>query len=84
MIGIVGLGVIGGSYAMALKAAGLGPVAGMDVDRAALDQALAMGIIQQGGRPDKALLGIWSSSPCIPPWCPDFWRSTGTTSGRTA
>ncbi len=57
MIGIVGLGVIGGSYAMALKAAGLGPVAGMDVDRAALDQALAMGIIQQGGRPDKALLG---------------------------
>lgn len=57
MIGIVGLGVIGGSYAMALKAAGLGPVAGMDVDQAALDQALAMGIIQQGGRPDKALLG---------------------------
>lgn len=57
MIGIVGLGVIGGNYAMALKAAGLGPVAGMDVDQAALDQALAMGIIQQGGRPDKALLG---------------------------
>lgn len=57
MIGIVGLGVIGGSYAMALKAAGLGPVAGMDVDQAALDQALAMGIIRQGGRPDKALLG---------------------------
>lgn len=48
MIGIVGLGVIGGSYAMALKKAGLGPVAGIDCDEAALEKAEGRGLIQLG------------------------------------
>lgn len=48
MIGIVGLGVIGGSYAMALKRAGIGPVAGVDSDQDTLIKAREQGLIVEG------------------------------------
>lgn len=45
---IVGLGVIGGSYAMALKAAGYNEVYGIDIDLETIKKAKALGIIKEG------------------------------------
>ena len=45
---IVGLGVIGGGYAMALKEAGYKEVYGMDKNLETLDKAKKLGIIQEG------------------------------------
>lgn len=45
---IVGLGVIGGSYAMALKKAGYKDVYGVDVDKETLEKAKTLGIIKDG------------------------------------
>lgn len=47
-IGIVGLGVIGGSFAEALQTAGYQDIYGIDNNQATLDTALEMGIIQAG------------------------------------
>lgn len=48
MITIIGLGVIGGSYALALKEAGLTDVYGVDTDPSAIMQARASGAITDG------------------------------------
>lgn len=54
---IVGLGLIGGSYAKALRTLGF-HVAAIDVDPKAIDYALENGIIDRGSTvPDPALLG---------------------------
>ena len=45
---IVGLGVIGGSYAMALKNAGYKDVYGIDTNTETLRKAKEMGIIKEG------------------------------------
>ena len=45
---IVGLGVIGGSYAMALKNAGYKDVYGIDTNTETLRKAKEMGIIKDG------------------------------------
>lgn len=47
-IAIVGLGVIGGSFAEALKTAGYTNVYGIDNDQSTLDTAMEMGIINAG------------------------------------
>lgn len=47
-IAIVGMGLIGGSYAMALKELKPAEIYGIDVDEKALDKALEMGIIDKG------------------------------------
>lgn len=54
---IVGLGVIGGGYAMALKREGIGPVYGVDVNPASLEKALEMGVIERGCTRGDELLG---------------------------
>jgi prephenate dehydrogenase len=41
----VGVGLMGGSLGLALRGAGIPEVRGLDTDRAALDQALAMGAV---------------------------------------
>ena len=48
MVVVVGLGVIGGSYAMALKAAGIGDVYGVDCDEKTLKIAVERGLIVKG------------------------------------
>ena len=54
---IVGLGLLGGSYAKALKAAGHHILA-IDVDMAAIDYALEQEIIDEGsGQPDEYMIG---------------------------
>ena len=45
---IVGMGVIGGSYAMGLKEAGYKDVYGVDIDEKTLEKAVEMGIIKMG------------------------------------
>ena len=45
---IVGLGVIGGSYAMALKAAGYEEIYGIDSNLETLKKAEDLGIIKKG------------------------------------
>lgn len=45
---IVGLGVIGGSYALCLKEAGYKDVYGIDIDKETLKKAEKMGIIKKG------------------------------------
>ena len=45
---IVGLGVIGGSFAMALKEAGYQEVYGIDTNAQTLQKAREMGIIREG------------------------------------
>ena len=45
---IVGLGVIGGGYAMALKDAGYTDVYGVDKDVETLKKAKSLGIIKEG------------------------------------
>ena len=56
MVVIVGLGVIGGSYAMGLKAAGIGPVYGVDRDERTLKIALERGWIEKGSTDAAAFL----------------------------
>lgn len=56
MITIIGLGVIGGSYALALKEAGLTDVYGVDVDPSAIMQARATGAITDGATSPEAYL----------------------------
>ncbi|MCY6959237.1 prephenate dehydrogenase [Clostridium brassicae] len=47
-ISIVGIGLIGGSYAMSLKELSLGKIYGIDIDEKALEDAETMGIIDKG------------------------------------
>lgn len=55
VIGIVGLGVLGGSYAQALCSAGYESIIGFDIDSEALQYALEKGWIQEGtGDPERA------------------------------
>jgi prephenate dehydrogenase len=49
-IAIVGLGVVGGSFALALREAGYQNVTGLDADQETLDKALAAGAITRGSR----------------------------------
>jgi prephenate dehydrogenase len=55
-ISIVGLGVIGGSFAEALKTAGYENVYGIDNDQETLDTAVEMGIIKAGYLDGKDIL----------------------------
>lgn len=56
MITIIGLGVIGGSYALALKEAGLTDVYGVDTDEQSIAQARAAEAIAEGSTsPEKYL-----------------------------
>ena len=64
---IVGLGVIGGSFAMALKAAGYEDVYGIDNNLSTLSKAEELGIIKKGyvdageivGAADLIILAIY-------------------------
>lgn len=64
---IVGLGVIGGSFAMALKAAGYEDVYGIDNNLSTLSKAEELGIIKKGyvdageivGEADLIILAIY-------------------------
>ena len=47
-IAMVGLGVIGGSFAMALKKAGYDEVYGIDIDESTITKAKSIGIIKDG------------------------------------
>ena len=51
---IVGLGVIGGSFALALKQAGYDDVYGVDTNAETLEKAEKMGIIRKGCKEGKA------------------------------
>ena len=53
---IVGLGVIGGSYAMALKNAGYEDVYGIDTNTETLRKAKEMGIIKEGDVEGKEVI----------------------------
>lgn len=53
---IVGLGVIGGSYAMALKKAGYRKVYGIDTDKNTLQKAEELGIIKAGYTEGKEII----------------------------
>lgn len=55
-IGVVGLGLIGGSLAKSLSRAGY-VVAGYDRDPAVIDRALSDGVIRTGGISEQAVLG---------------------------
>ena len=53
---IVGLGVIGGGYAMALKDAGYTDVYGVDKDVETLKKAKALGIIKEGYKNENEII----------------------------
>ncbi len=53
VIGIVGLGVLGGSYAQALHSAGYENIIGFDIDSDTLNYALENGWIREGTRDPK-------------------------------
>ena len=53
---IVGLGVIGGSYAMALKEAGYTEVYGIDNNAETLRKAKSLGIIKEGYEEEKEII----------------------------
>ncbi|MGL5330405.1 MAG: prephenate dehydrogenase [Peptostreptococcaceae bacterium] len=55
-IGIVGLGVIGGSFAISLKEAGYNEVYGIDIDVNSIKKAKGMGIIKEGSNSSKDIL----------------------------
>lgn len=55
---IVGLGVIGGSYAMALKAAGYEDVYGIDSNLETLRKAKELGLIKEGYVEGKDIIGV--------------------------
>lgn len=54
---IVGLGVVGGSFAMALNKAGYENVYGIDVNEETIKKAKSLGIIKEGSTEGKDLLG---------------------------
>ena len=54
---IVGLGVIGGSYAMALKAAGYEDIYGIDSNLETLRKAKELGLIKEGYVEGKEIVG---------------------------
>lgn len=56
-IGIVGLGVIGGSFAEALQTAGYHDIYGIDSNQKTLDTAVEMGLIKKGFLTGKNILG---------------------------
>ncbi len=56
-IAVVGLGLIGGSYAMALKKTGLVRVFGIDKDRSVLKKAEGCGVIDRGEVDARRILG---------------------------
>ncbi|AHM55427.1 prephenate dehydrogenase TyrA [Peptoclostridium acidaminophilum DSM 3953] len=56
-ITIVGLGLIGGSYAKALKKAGFNEIYGIDLQAESLEKAKAEGIIKNGYTDSKEALG---------------------------
>ena len=72
---IVGLGVIGGSFALALKQAGYGDVYGVDSDAQTLEKAADMGIIRKGCTEGLSLIHISSSR---------YTRRAGCLSSRTS
>ena len=53
---IVGLGVIGGGYAMTLKDAGYTDVYGVDKDVETLKKAKALGIIKEGYKNENEII----------------------------
>ena len=53
---IVGLGVIGGSFAISLKKAGYHDVYGIDTDPATIEKAKSAGIIVDGNASGEAFL----------------------------
>lgn len=55
---IVGLGVIGGSYAMALKAAGYKEVCGIDINKEYIDKAEGLKVIKKGFTDGKNIIKI--------------------------
>lgn len=55
-IAVVGLGLIGGSYAMALKELKLGKVYGIDVDNKTLEKALKSGAIDEASQYGQGIL----------------------------
>ena len=84
---IVGLGLLGGSYAMALKKQGF-RVEAVTRSRDSIDYALEQGIIDAGaafpdpeliGRADVVVLGYNPKMPADDPTC--FWTGCGKTSG---
>lgn len=56
-IAVVGLGLIGGSYAMALRQLKAGRIFGIDIDEKVLDKAVSCGIIDEGSTNAEAILG---------------------------
>lgn len=55
-IAVTGLGVVGGSFAMALKEAGFDDVYGIDIDKETLIKAENLGIIKKGYQDGKSIL----------------------------
>lgn len=55
-IAIVGLGLIGGSYAMALKQLKGGKIFGIDIDEGVLERAAGCGVIDQGSTDAEEIL----------------------------
>ncbi len=64
---IIGLGVIGGSYAMALTGAGYSHVYGIDTDPNSVEQAITSGIIKSGGDREKLLASADVVALCVYP-----------------
>jgi prephenate dehydrogenase len=56
-VGIVGVGLMGGAVALALRKAGLPSILGCDPDRETLDAALADAVIDEGFTSAEAMLG---------------------------
>lgn len=69
IVAIVGVGLIGGSLALALKEAGIvGRILGFDLDQENLNQALQLGIIDQACRSAEELAGadlIFLATPVL-------------------
>jgi prephenate dehydrogenase len=55
-IAVVGLGLIGGSYAMALRRLKAGRIFGIDIDERVLGKAVGCGIIDEGAVDSEAIL----------------------------
>jgi len=55
-IAVVGLGLIGGSYAMALRQLKVGRIFGIDIDKRVLDKAVSCGVIDEGSIDAEAIL----------------------------
>jgi prephenate dehydrogenase len=55
-IAVVGLGLIGGSYAMALRQLNAGRIFGIDIDESVLDRAAGCGVIDEGASDAEKML----------------------------